>query len=76
MAKLLLWLIKLPFVLIAVLLSVAFGLVGVILTLLGVILTPALGIGLLVLPFGLAFLWASRLLARLFDCRKRVIVMH
>jgi hypothetical protein len=59
------WLIKLPFVLLAVALVVVFGLIGVILSLLGVGLTPVLGIGLLILPIGLIFLLAAHVIARL-----------
>ena len=59
------WLIKLPFVLVAVVLMVTLGLVGVIILLLGLILIPVLGIGLLILPIGLAFLLIAWLIARL-----------
>jgi hypothetical protein len=52
-------LIKLPFVLAAVLLEVAFALVGAVLSVLGALLTPVCGIGLLILPFGLAFLFLA-----------------
>jgi hypothetical protein len=65
MISFLIWLIKLPFVLVAVVLMFALGLVGVILSLLGVCLTPVLGIGLLILPIGLAFLLVAWLIARL-----------
>jgi len=65
MLSFLVWLIKLPFVLVAVVLMIALGLVGVILSLLGVGLVPVLGIGLLILPIGLAFLLVARLIARL-----------
>jgi len=61
----LVWLIKLPFVLLAVALAVAFGLIGGVLLLLGVCLTPVLGLGLLILPFGLVFLLAAWLIGRL-----------
>jgi hypothetical protein len=70
---LLVWLIKFPFVLVAAVLAFAFSLVGGILALLGVILTPVLGIGLLLLPIGLAFLLAAGVIAQLFR-RKRTIV--
>lgn len=63
--RFLVWLIKLPFVLVAVVLMIALGLVGVILSLLGVGLTPVLGIGLLILPIGLAFLLVAWVIARL-----------
>ena len=49
-------LIKLPFVLVGVVLAFALGLVGVFLSVLGAVLTPVLGIGLLILPVGLAFI--------------------
>jgi hypothetical protein len=65
MLNFLVWLIKLPFVLVAVVLMIALGLVGVILSLLGVGLTPVLGIGLLILPIGLVFLLAAWVIARL-----------
>jgi hypothetical protein len=65
MLNFLVWLIKLPFVLVAVVLMIALGLVGVILSLLGVGLTPVLGIGLLILPIGLAFLLGAWVIARL-----------
>lgn len=65
MVRCLVWLIKLPFVLAAVALMLALGLVGVILSLLGVGLTPLLGVGLLILPIGLIFLLAARLVARM-----------
>jgi len=65
MLSFLVWLVKLPFVLVAVVLMIALGLVGVILSLLGVGLTPVLGIGLLILPIGLAFLLIAWLIARL-----------
>ena len=58
-------LIKLPFVLVGVLLEVAFGLVGAVLSLVGVVLIPVLGIGLLILPFGLAFLLLAWLIAKI-----------
>ena len=65
MVKFLVWLIKLPFVLVALVLMFALGLIGVVLSLLGVGLTPVLGIGLLILPIGLAFLLVAWLIARL-----------
>jgi hypothetical protein len=58
------WLIKLPFVLVIVVLALALGLVGVVLSLLGVALNPVLGIGLLILPVGLFFLWAAKVTAK------------
>jgi hypothetical protein len=65
MFDLLIWLIKLPFVLVAVVLMVTLGLVGVIISLLGVVLIPVLGVGLLILPIGLAFLLVAWLIAKL-----------
>ncbi len=62
---LLIWLIKLAFVLVAVVLMVTLGLVGVIILLVGVCLIPVLGIGLLILPIGLGFLLIAWLIARL-----------
>ena len=58
------WLIKLPFVLVIVALALTLGIVGVVLSLLGVALTPVLGIGLLILPIGLFFLWAAKVTAK------------
>ena len=51
--------------LVAVVLMIASGLVGVVLSLLGVGLTPVLGIGFLILPIGLAFLLVAWLIARM-----------
>ncbi len=62
---LLIWLIKIPFVLVAVVLMVTLGVVGVIILLVGVCLIPVLGIGLLILPIGLGFLLIAWLIARL-----------
>ena len=74
MFDLLVWLIKFPFILVAAVLAFTFGLVGGILALLGVVLTPVLGIGLLILPIGLAFLLAAGLIAQAFKGRRIVIV--
>jgi len=65
MVDLLIWLIKLPFVLVGIVLMITLGIVGVIISLLGVGLTPVLGIGLLILPIGLVFLLAAWIIARL-----------
>jgi len=73
--ELLVWLIKFPFVLVAAVLALALALVGGILAVLGVILTPVLGIGLLILPIGLALLLAAGVIAQAFK-RKRVIIIH
>jgi hypothetical protein len=71
---LLVWLIKFPFVLVAAVLAFVFGLVGGILALLGVVLTPVLGIGLLILPIGIAFLFAAGVIAHLFKRRRTVVI--
>jgi hypothetical protein len=65
MFDLLIWLIKLPFVLVGIVLMIALGIVGVALSLVGVGLTPLFGIGLLILPIGLVFLLAAWIIARL-----------
>ena len=67
MVKLLVWLIKLPFMLVALVLTFMFGLVGVILSLLSVALASVLGVGLAILPFGLVFLLLAWLIAQLFS---------
>ena len=64
MKNCLIWLIKLPFVLIAIVLIVVLGVVGCVLSMLGVALTPVFGIGLLVLPVGLILLLAAWLIAK------------
>jgi hypothetical protein len=73
MFDLLVWLIKFPFVLVAAVLAFAFSLIGGILALLGVILTPVLGIGLLILPIGLAFMLAAGVIAQLFRRRHTIV---
>jgi hypothetical protein len=65
MIDILVWLVKLPFILIGWILAFVLGLVGVILLLLGAGLTPVLGIGLLILPFALLFLLLARLVRKL-----------
>jgi len=65
MLKALWWLIKLPLILVAVILMVAFGLLGLILTIVGVCLIPVFGVGLLLLPFGLGFLFLAWLIAQI-----------
>jgi len=65
MLDMLIWLIKLPFVLVGIVLMIALGIVGVVLSLVGVGLTPVFGIGLLILPIGLVFLLAAWIIARL-----------
>jgi hypothetical protein len=76
MGELLVWLIKLPFLLVALVLALALGLVGALLSVLGVVLTPVLGIGLLILPIGLVFLYVAGLVGRLFSPRPRVVVLR
>lgn len=65
MLDLLIWLIKLPFVLVGIVLMIALGLVGVVLALVGVMLIPVFGVGLLIVPIGLVFLLAAWVIARL-----------
>ncbi len=65
MLKLLIWLIKLPFVLVGIVLMLTLGLVGILITLLGVCLIPVLGVGLLIVPIGLAFLLVAWLIAQI-----------
>jgi len=55
----LVFLIKLPFILVGLVLAFVFGLVGVVLTLVGLLLIPVFGVGLLILPFGLLFLFIA-----------------
>jgi hypothetical protein len=69
----LVWLVKFPFVLVAAVLAFAFGLVGGLLSLLGVVLTPV-GIGLLLLPIGIAFLLAAGVVAQVFKHKRTTIV--
>lgn len=65
MKDFLIWLIKFPFVLIGVVLVIALGIVGCVLSLLGVGLTPVFGVGLIILPIGLILLLAAWLIAKL-----------
>jgi hypothetical protein len=74
MLKVLVWLIKFPFVLVGAVLAFTFGLVGVILSLLGVVLTPVLGVGLIILPIGLAFTLIGWGIAQLFKRRRTVVI--
>jgi hypothetical protein len=62
--KLLAWLIKFPFVLVAAVLVLALSLTGGILAIVGVVLTPVLGVGLLLLPVALALFLAAGVIAR------------
>ena len=64
MGKLLAWLIRFPFVLVAAVLVMALALTGGILAVVGVALTPVLGIGLLLLPVALALFLAAGVIAR------------
>ncbi len=75
MSELLVWLIKFPFVLVAAVLVLTLTLVGGILALLGLVLTPVLGIGLLIIPIGLAFLLAAGVIAQVLK-RKRTVVVY
>ena len=68
------WLIKLPFVLVIAIVALALGLVGGIVSLVAVLLTPVLGVGLLILPVGLVLLWFAGLLGRLLRPRPRFLV--
>jgi hypothetical protein len=61
----LVWLIKLPFVAVALVLAIVLGVIGGVISILGVALTPVLGIGLLILPIGLILLLAAWLIGRL-----------
>jgi hypothetical protein len=74
MFKALVWLIKFPFVLVGAVLAFTFGLVGVILSLLGVVLTPVLGVGLIILPIGLFFIFLGWGIAQLFKRPKTVVI--
>ena len=76
MGEVLVWLIKLPFVLVALVLALALGIVGGVLSILGVILTPVFGIGLLILPIGVVFMAVAGALGRLFQGKRRVVVMQ
>ena len=64
MKDFLVWLIKLPFVLVAIVLAIALGIVGCVLSILGVGLTPVFGVGLVILPIGLILLFAAWLIAK------------
>jgi hypothetical protein len=61
----LVWLIKLPFVAVALVLAIVLGVIGGVISILGVALTPVLGIGLVILPIGLILLLAAWLIGRL-----------
>jgi hypothetical protein len=74
MGEALAWLIKLPFVLVIAVVALALALVGGIVSLVAVLLTPVLGVGLLILPIGLALLWFAGLLGRLLRPRPRVLL--
>lgn len=74
MFELLIALIKLPFILVGVILAFVFGLVGFILSILGLALTPVLGVGLVLLPFGLAFLLLAGLIGALLRPRRTVVI--
>jgi hypothetical protein len=55
-------------------LAFVFGLVGIVLSVLGVVLTPVLGVGLVILPIGLAFILAAWLIGQLLRPRRTVII--
>lgn len=74
MFELLIALIKLPFILVGVILTFVFGLVGFILSVLSVALTPVLGVGLVLLPFGLAFLLLAAVIGTLLRPRRTVVI--
>ena len=74
MIEALLSLISLPFVLVGAVLAFVFGLVGIVLSILGVILTPVLGVGLIILPIGLAFVLAAWLIGQLLRPRRTVVI--
>jgi len=74
MFELLVALIKLPFLLAGVILTFVFGLAGFILFTLGVALTPLLGIGLIILPLGLAFLLSAGVIGALLKPRRTMII--
>ena len=76
MGELLVWLVKFPFVLVAAVLVFAFSLVGGVLALLGVVLTPVLGIGLLLLPIALGFLLAASALTGVFRHKSKKVVIY
>ncbi|NLE45941.1 MAG: hypothetical protein GX620_14570 [Chloroflexi bacterium] len=65
MLDLIVWLIKLPFVMLGWIVMAAFWFIGVILLVVGAVLTPVLGIGLLILPFGFLFLLVAKLIRKL-----------
>ena len=67
-------LMTLPFVLIGIVLSFVFGLVGILLSVLGVVLTPVLGVGLVILPIGLAFVLVAWLIGQLLRPRRTIIM--
>ena len=67
-------LITLPFVLVGAVLAFVFGLVGIVLSVLGVILTPVLGVGLIVLPIGLAFVLAAWLIGQMLRPRRTIVM--
>lgn len=50
------WLIKLPIVLVAFLVAMALGITGLLVSMLGISLVPAAGLGCLILPVGLLLL--------------------
>lgn len=58
-------LIKLPFVLLLLLLALVLAVTGILVSLLGIALVPAFGIGLLILPIGLLLLLLANWLRKI-----------
>ena len=65
LGRLMVGFIKLPFVLIAFLLAMVFAVMGIVVSLLGISLIHAFGLGLLILPVGLLLLVFANWLRRL-----------
>lgn len=65
LGRLIVGLIKLPFVLIALVLAMVFAILGILVSLLGISLIHAFGLGLLILPVGLLLLVFANWLRRL-----------
>jgi hypothetical protein len=63
--RLIVALIKLPFVLVIFLVAMALAITGILVSMLGISLVPAFGIGLLILPIGLILLLIANWLRRL-----------
>ncbi len=65
LTRLLVGLIKLPFVIVALVLALLLACVGIVVSLLGISLIHVFGVGLLILPFGLLLLLFASWLRRL-----------